>query len=334
MQSSEKKKTTETIIPTKENYGILLSHKYTVKQLKEIATHHKIKLGGASVKADIISKIYNYFKLYDSALVIQKTWRKYLFRQYNNIRGPARFKRSLCVNETDFFTMDNIVDIPYNQFFSFKDSDNMVYGFDIMSVYNLFDKTNAKVTNPYNRNPFPRSVKKNMLKIIWLSKLFKDKLTLTMTDENDTANNENNANESNSSERNIVYRITELFHDIDLLGNYTNANWFLSLNQSQLVKYIYELNDIWSYRADLSENVKRDICPEYTELFRMLDRINLRAASFIFVLEACLNIMEKLVKNGVNRPSRCLGANYVLCALTLVSTDAAEALPWLYQSVI
>ena len=66
----------------------------------------------------------------------------------------------------------------------------------------------------------------------------------------------------------------------------------------------------------------------------MLDRINLRAASFIFVLEACLNIMEKLVKNGVNRPSRCLGANYVLCALTLVSPDAAEALPWLYQSVI
>ena len=46
-----------------------------------------------------------------------------------------------------------------------------------------------------------------------------------------------------------------------------------------------------------------------------------------------LIVIENLVKRGVNETSRALGANYILCALTLVNEEAANALPWLYQSV-
>jgi hypothetical protein len=46
-----------------------------------------------------------------------------------------------------------------------------------------------------------------------------------------------------------------------------------------------------------------------------------------------LNIIETMVKQGATESNRSLGANYVLCALTLVSPEAAESLPWLYQSV-
>jgi hypothetical protein len=46
-----------------------------------------------------------------------------------------------------------------------------------------------------------------------------------------------------------------------------------------------------------------------------------------------LEVLEKMVNTGANRDSKCLGAYYVLGALTLVSTDAASALPWLYQAV-
>jgi len=46
-----------------------------------------------------------------------------------------------------------------------------------------------------------------------------------------------------------------------------------------------------------------------------------------------LDLIEPFVRNGINRDSKYLGSNYVLCALTLVSPAAAEALPWLYQSV-
>ena len=51
------------------------------------------------------------------------------------------------------------------------------------------------------------------------------------------------------------------------------------------------------------------------------------------IREYILNILEKLVLSGIDKDSKCLGAYYVLGALTLVSTDAAHALPWLYQAL-
>jgi len=320
-----KKNGTDFIMPTKENYSILLSQNYTIKQLKEIVNHYKIKLSGATVKADLILKIYNYFKLYDNAVIIQRAWQKHLFREYNRLRGPARFKRSLCVNETDFFTLDDIKDIPYTQFYSFKDTDDRIYGFDMMSIYNLFDKGYDKITNPYNRNPFPKMVRKNMLKIIWLSHLFQDTLQLTMNTE---------PAEMSVPPQTIEQRIISLFHDIDILGNYTSPNWFISLEMPALIRYMIELSDIWNYRANLSENVRREICPQYRELFRPMQMTDIRMLNLPLLHQITLSAMEMLVRTGLNHDSRCLGANYVLCALTIVSPEAALALPWLYQSVI
>lgn len=324
-----KVKNDEFVIPTRNNYGVLLSNNYTIKQLKEIATQYKIKLGGVSVKNEIFSKIYNYFKLYDTALIIQKAWRKYLFKQYNKLRGPARFKRSLCVNDCDFFTMDEVADIPYTQFYSYRDIDNMVYGFDIISLYNLFNKgINVNVpSNPYNRNPFPKHVKKNMYKIKLLSSLFNDKINFNIVEEENVIVN------SNPQEL-IESRVISLFHDIDILGNYTNYTWFMNLNQQLLVKFIFELNDIWSFRANLDDEVKRNICPNYRDLFRMMLMTDIRSASMMTLYEISLDIMENLVRRGTNNDYRCLGANYVLCALTLVNIETAIALPWLYESVI
>ena len=320
------KKNNEFVMPTRENYRIILSQNYTIKHLKDIVAHYKIKLGGVSVKADIILKIYNYFKLYDKAVFIQKVWRNYLFKRYNSIRGPARFNRKLCVNETDFFTMDDIKDIPYSQFYSFKDTDNMIYGFDIMSIYNLFDKGYDKITNPYNRNPFPKEVKKNMLKIIWMSRLFNDTIHLTMTEEEPAQQQASNVN--------IESRIISLFNDIDNLGNYTSVEWFLALDIPSLIRFMVELNDIWSYRANLSENVRLEICPNYRNLFRLMYYGDMRSCSVPMLREIALSSMDMLVRSGLNHDSRCLGANYVLCALTMVSPAAAIALPWLYQSVV
>jgi len=46
-----------------------------------------------------------------------------------------------------------------------------------------------------------------------------------------------------------------------------------------------------------------------------------------------LNIIDKLITLGISESDRILGANYVLCALTLVSEEAANTMPWLYHSV-
>ncbi len=319
------KKKEDFVIPTKENYTILLSFNYTIKQLKEIASHHKIKISSSMVKGEIVQKIYTYFKHYDNAVMIQRAWRRYLLRQYNKLRGPARFNRSICVNETDFFTMDTIQDIPYHQFYSFQDADTMIYGFDVMSIYTLFQKgLDPKTTNPYNRNVLAKTIKKNVLKLIWFSRLFKEELNMNLAAP-DVPGNEMQS---------ISGRSITLFHDMDILGNYTNVQWFLSLGQTAVVRFILELNDIWSYRANLSETVKREISPNHRDLFRMMYIVDIRSVALPIVQDIALSIMEMLVRDGINRDSQCLGANFVLCALTLVNPEAANALPWLFQSVL
>ena len=45
-----------------------------------------------------------------------------------------------------------------------------------------------------------------------------------------------------------------------------------------------------------------------------------------------LDIINIFVTKGYDNQHKCLGAYYVLGALTLVSLDAAQSLPWLYET--
>lgn len=47
-----------------------------------------------------------------------------------------------------------------------------------------------------------------------------------------------------------------------------------------------------------------------------------------------VHLIDRFVSAGINHDSRVLGTYYVLGALTLVSEDAATAIPWLYQSFV
>ena len=131
----------------------------------------------------------------------------------------------------------------------------------------------------------------------------------------------------------IEYRAITLFHEIDRLGNYTNPMWFIELRRHQLLVYTRELYDIWTYRAQLSDQVKNEICP-LGNPFNNLQLTELPGLNLRELQNIILTLMENLFKNGVNQNSRYLGSTYVLCALTLVNQDAAQALPWLYESVV
>jgi hypothetical protein len=63
-------------------------------------------------------------------------------------------KKNLCVNETDFYTLEPLSDIPYYLFFYYTDEQEFTYGFNIESLIHLYIKT-GKVVNPYNRNKIP-----------------------------------------------------------------------------------------------------------------------------------------------------------------------------------
>ena len=119
------------IIPTTKSYDILLRNNYNLQQLKTIAKHYKMKISGN--KNELVNRLYVFLKLSSIIVKIQKIFRGNVQRKYNQLHGPAFLKRELCTNQSDFLTMEEMKDMDATQFFSFKDSDGFIYGFDIIS---------------------------------------------------------------------------------------------------------------------------------------------------------------------------------------------------------
>ena len=76
-----------------------------------------------------------------------------------------------------------------------------------------------------------------------------------------------------------------------------------------------------------------NICPPTGDPFRGSNLLNLSNNSLIDIQNSVLQIMSRFVKSGHTTDNQSLGAFYVLAALTLVNSEAAESLPWLFQSV-
>jgi hypothetical protein len=309
------------VIPNLNTHNELFNYNYNSQQLKMIAKNYKIKTTGN--KQQLIIRIYTFLKLSFDILKVQKIYRGFLQRKYNKIHGPAFFKRNLCTNDADFLTGDELKNIPYSQFISFSDSDGFIYGFDIISLYNLILKSEKKIKNPYNRNEIPPYVMSNIKLYIRLSKILHIDLDLNIQDDTIDLSNE----------KTIELRTLSLFQNIDALGNYSSPNWFLSLNRNQTIKMLRELFDIWEYRAQITNETKRKICPPNgliivnASLHTIYNEQNLwKLRKYI------IEIMEKLVNSGVDQDSKSLGAYYILGALTIVNENAATSLPWLFQS--
>ena len=310
------------IIPTINNYNDITNYNYNVSQLKSIAKNYKLKISGN--KNELMSRIFTFLYLSSYIIKIQKVFRGRIVKKYIYLHGPAATKRNLCTNSTDFVTMDNLEEIDFNQFISYKDEDGFIYGFDITSLFNLFSKNGSNNKNPYNRNKIPDIILKNIKTLLRLSKILKIKIVLDLEDETPSI----------SEEKVVELRALSLFQNIDSLGNYSNCNWFLSLNRNQIIRFVRELADIWSYRAQLSVETKRAICPPNGDPFRNLNMSLIHISqNFNIVRRIVLEVLEKLVNSGVDKDSKSLGAYYVLGALTLVNQDAATSLPWLFQSL-
>jgi len=309
-------------IPTLENYRELTKYNYNAAQLKSFAKHYKLKLSGN--KSELLIRVYSYLHFSSFIIKIQKNLRRFIMKKYKALHGPASTNRKLCNNSYDFITMEPVEEISFHQFLSYNDEDGFIYGFDITSLHNLYLKSSKEMKNPYNRNLFPESVTKVLKSMLRLSKILKIHINLHFEDDSKNV----------SSEKAIELRALALFQTIDSLGNYSNPEWFLSLNRNQIIKFVRELSDIWNYRAQLSQETKRSICPPNGDPFRNLSMPYVHTEANLFsVKKVVLEVLEKLINSGSDKDSKSLGAYYVLGGLTLVNQEAAASLPWLFQSV-
>jgi hypothetical protein len=321
---------------------------YKLPELKKFLKENKLLISGT--KPVLIDRVQNYFLKLKSIGSIQRIYRGYLVREMIKLHGPAVKNRSICVNDTDFVTMDKIVEIPYENFFSYTDTNNFTYGFDITSLMQAFKAKNME--NPYNREkltvPIKRKIKSFYKKTcIFYPEIKIDKLDPPVQAPQITRNrfvqqptplsvaSQNRYNALvNMRTKPISQRMQDLFIEIDQLGNYTQVSWFSNLGIAQYVRLYRSMFEIWNYRSGLSRDTKLKICPFYGPFERIFQHnVFYDELTLDQIQSACTTVFETLVYSGVDEDHRKLGAFHALSSLTIVSNPARQAMPWLYESV-
>ena len=334
-KAKTKQKKKNKIKITNENFNILQNNEYEnlhiydykVSQLKDMCKHYNIKKSGN--KNELSNRLFDYLKYSLFSIVIQKIFRGYIVKEYKKCSGLLPNNLKLCTNDSDFATLEPLKDIPYNQFFCFNGNESH-YGYDIYSLYNLINiqdkihKSNApkEVRNPYDREIITMDEIKLFNRHLRFSRI----LNIPVKTKDDSIENIN-------PKKKMEMRIIEIFQYINELGNYANSNWFTSLPRHMMVMFIREMYDIWNFRAQLSTQIKNEIVPPHGNPFMGMSLHLAQSRDDEFLKTTALRIIELLVKSAHLVENRTLGAYYVLTALTLVSEDARNALPWLYTSV-
>jgi hypothetical protein len=142
--------------------------KYKLTELKAVAKYYDLHVSGN--KPVLVDRILSFFRQTTSAKQIQRIFRGHIVRYCDKLRGPALHNRKICVNETDFYTLEPLAEIPALSFFSYTDSQQYVYGFDLCSIISLISKSNTPA-NPYNRSPFPYEAAISLYTLYMITKL-------------------------------------------------------------------------------------------------------------------------------------------------------------------
>jgi hypothetical protein len=309
-------------ILTPLNFNKLDDRNYRVNQLKTMCRLYKLSVSGN--KQILVNRLRCFLKLSYNVIFIQTIWKKKMHKKYIKSRGPAYINRSVCVNDCDFYTSQSMNKISNVQFISYKCNDGKIYGFDIMSIHTLITHTQRgkKSLNPYNRSELPDVFIENLRYIQKFAVLYGEEVVLQQE--------EDNVDET----KKIQLRCLSLFQHIQEVSSYiVDHSWLLELNRTSILRFIRELCDIWVYRAQLENHIKRSICPPNGDAFTRSDIRDIVIMNIEQLQSVSLNIIERLITHANTSEFQILGANYVICALTLVNTRVAEQFPWLYQSV-
>jgi hypothetical protein len=192
------------------NYAYFLNNnidlsKYKIPELKIIAKNNVLRISGN--KTVLILRISDYFQKSVFATNIQRIFRGHLVKTSFKLRGQGFHNRKLCVNTTDFYTMDPLDEIVFNDFFSYTDDKGFIYGFSITSLIELHRKK-GRLTNPYNREKFGTILTQSIMKLIRIDDIiYSWPITIHNTDST-TPIPEHNTTNIDISENNVNNIVT------------------------------------------------------------------------------------------------------------------------------
>ena len=240
------------------------------------------------------------------------------------MRGPAAHYRDFAHNETEVSTMESIKDIPSLYFFSYADKNKNIWAFDLRSLSQI-QSTGTALSNPYTREPLDERYMNKFRKLSAWLRLRKYPLLYVN-------------GESLSADQIWNQHVLDVFMKMESLGYLMGCTWFHSMRiQDHKLFYKYAFI-LWSNRLGLSTAEKEAIVPHHAKadsrLFRSApDVLQQSNHTLRWWQKNSLDLIQSLTTRSKDKTKQSLGALYVLMALVQVSEDAAEAYPWILETV-
>jgi hypothetical protein len=340
------------------NKSVLL--KFKQPELKQLAKYYRLPISGT--KSLLFERLTGFFSRCSLCIKIQKVFRGYIVRKCFKDKGDGFKNISNCVNENDFYLLEPLKEIPVEYFFTFS-CGKFVYGCNIISLIQLIKNSKGCVKNPYNRENIGLDIIKTILNVYG-----KIRIIFGLPSDAPVINNHSLLQTQGSIQENqrvrglitrphlnvastgliderrikmreiqskpLSIRIQEVFMEMDQLGNYTHPGWFSSLDRREYIRLFRVLFDIWTFRGQLSNQMKINICiigDPFEEIRRQ--GLNMHDMPIDVIQDLCLKVIEYMVYGGIDDEYKKIGALHVLTCLTGVSMGARTSLPWLYESL-
>ena len=231
----------------------------------------------------------------------------------NQTLAPEQSKN--LTNDEDFFTFDKLDTIPPERLMIIEE-DGYYYGFDIYSFKMLSEKNNF---NPYTS----KKLKKSDILICNLRLKDLDKHEDAAANSHPEMTPEQLFNDS-------VLKIFQKMDELNVVASGTHPRWFTELSFSQLRSFYKVLFDVWTYRTQLSQSQRDKIVPN-KNVFRQFTYSISHITDKRKLQQTILKDMDTLVSSGISQEDKATGCYYILIALTEVSAQVAQELPWLIQ---
>ena len=303
----------------KKSYKYYDLGKFSAKRKRAYTKEEKsaeIKLFKNKLQFFFETLLISYINI-EKIVFLQTKIRHYIKEKEVRIHGPAINNRKICNNHTDFYSFDDIKDIPNKFFFSYRDNDGFVYGFHIESFINLISN-DTEPTNPYNRVVISKKIKDTAIQI-WQD----------LNKKKDVPNYTSNNVSGRDLRHQVRNKCLTVLQKMDMFGYQTKIDWIMDLPIVRVRQLFRSIRNYWSFKAGLTQEVKNRIYPNGNPIQNINIRNIERSLNRYTVIGTVLDLMNMIVTSGVTNDDQNQGCILLLLAMNDVNREVGRCNSWL-----